>query len=532
MKKIFVRAVSVILSVSIILSCAVFALAAGDEKYTGKILMAVNTDYNYFTAKDGSYSVSSSGARQESNTSQAVEQPDIIPAANDVFGKINVASPEEYREYLRTHKDEPQAIINNDYKVGDTRDIIAIMASDAVDIQTAEFYEDADPEEVFNKIFITIKCIYINDDCTVWTQVKDDGTQCNTEAQARRAAEIYDSFHKEEEQVFGPNLIDTDGDGKFALIGYDFEVGNVAGYFYSEDLTNEFGFVGNVFAPVSLISNHMDCVYFDTHSLGDRTTLIHEYQHYLFECNQFFGKTNFNYLPFEENYVTEGFSRCAETIFGGYTADDFNEAATLGDDISLTKWDSASGTNLYYCYEVGSAFFNYLRNRYAILTGDKSEDFAGKGLFLDFHGKRTVLNQFCSMEIFGEMLYPDNEYPELKTGEAKARQLIVDFWKAVILNEESGIYGFNSENVVYLNPYYFIDNRLPESKKTLRPGMADICYIDSGKTAEVKIKDKTDNIYIEAIDSGYTVTFDCNNPDDPYSETEYFFSSDEMTVDY
>ncbi len=534
MKKIFVRAVSVILSVSIILSCAVFALAAGDEKYTGKILMAVNTDYNYFTAKDGSYSVSSSGARQESNTSQAVEQPDIIPAANDVFGKINVASPAEYREYLRTHKDEPQAIISNDYKVGDTLDIIAIMSSGIFDIQTGEINAEIDDEELLNKIYITIKCIYTDDDCTVWAQVRDDGTLCNTEAQARKAAEFYDSFHKEEEQVFGPNLIDTDGDGKFALIGYDYaeNCSNVGGYFFSEDLTNEYGFVGNVFAPVSLFSNNMDCVYFNSRCLGDRKTLVHEYQHYLFECNQFYGKTNFDYVPFEESYVTEGFSRCAEVIFGGYTVDDFNYAATLGDDISLAKWNSASGTNLYYCYELGGAFFNYLRNRYAILTGDKSEDFAGKGLFLDFHSRRTFLTQFCSMEIFGEMLYPDDEYPGLKTKEAKARQLIIDFWKAVILNEDSGIYGFNGENIVYLSRYYFVDDHLPKSKATLRPGMADICYIDSGKTAEVKIKDKTDNIYIEAIDSGYTVTFDYNNPDDPYSETEYFFSSDEMTVDY
>ncbi|MBQ6265161.1 MAG: InlB B-repeat-containing protein [Clostridia bacterium] len=533
MKKLFVKAVSVVLSASVILSCAVFALAAGDEKYTGKILMAVNTDYNFFTGKDGSYSVSTSAKKQGADSANAGEQPDIIPTANDVFGKINVASPEEYREYLRTHKDEPQAVPANEYCVGDTLDIIAIMATDIVDIQTGEINEGTDGEDVIDKAFITIKCIYTNDSCTVWTQIRDDGTQCNTNEEARKAAEIYDSFHKEEEQVFGPNLIDTDGDGKFALIGYDFaQDSGVIGYFYSEDLTNEYGFVGNVFAPVSLISNHMDCVYFNTDYLGDKTTLVHEYQHYLFECNQFYGKTNFNYVPFEEKFVTEGFSRCAEVMFGGYTIDDFNYAATLGSDISLTKWDTASGDNLFYCYEIGGAFFNYMRNRYAILTGDKSEDFAGKGLFLDFHGRRNILNQFCSMEIFGEMLYPDADYPALRTKEAKARQLIIDFWKAVLLNEKSGIYGFNGENVVFINPHYFIKDRLPGSKETLRPGMANFYYIDSGKTADVKVKEKSGNIYTEAINSGYTVTFDYNDPDEPYSYTDFYIASEEITVDY
>ncbi len=466
--KFLIKSVSLFLCAAMLLPGTVSASAADKEKYNGKVLMAVNTDCDFDTAKDGFYTFETSGSdrseKMQGNKSAARK------AAFDVTGSNAVASPEEYREYLKTHKDEPQGLIHNHYKVGDTKEIYADMA-------------DGQGNTV-----IDFRCVAEGKDCTVWTKVFEDGSLYDTEEDAKETADFFDSVHKAEEEVFGKNIIDTDGDGRFAILSYD--IADAGGFFSYSDLSDVFGFVGNVYAPLfGMAGNHMDCVY--VCGLPDKSTVVHEYQHYLFRCNEFAGKTNFNYIEGEESFVTEGFSRCAEIIFadGSFY---ITSAMERADEVSLIYWAFD-----YDCYEISGAFCNYLRNRYAVLTGDKSKEFPGKGFYLEYHGRRNRENRYKSVEVFADILYPADKYPELKTGEERAKQLLIDFWKAVYLREQTGIYGFNGEEKV---EGFCWESALPLRTEFLKPGMAKFYVIDSGKKADEVLKNRSKNIYFETFD--------------------------------
>ena len=502
MKKFALRSVSLLLCAVIMLSGAVCAFAKEDrETYTGKLLMAVNTDYDLLDSDDGFYSFDLSKMMNKSGNNKAEEKTASGKSAPDVIDDIEIASPGEYEAYLKAHRNEPQALIHNEYNVGDTKKINI-------------GYKDNDGNST-----ITVKCIYIGKDCTVWTKVFDDGSLYDTEEDAKETAEYFDSVHKAEEEVFGKNLIDTDGDGKFAIISYDVDDNeNVGGYVTYRDLANTFGFVDKVFAPsMARKGNHMDCVYI--HGLPTESTLVHEYQHYLFGCNEYFGKTNFDYFSSYESFVNEGFSECAEVIFSENKFSLYSPMQRAG-EISLIRWKFD-----YNCYEISGAFCNYLRNRYAILTSDKSEDFAGKGFYLEYHSKRNKQNQLKSMEVFGDILYPADKYPELKSSEARAKQLLIDFWKAVLLREETGIHGFNGEDIVQGS---YIEEELPAEAETLGAGMAKFYVTDYGKKADAVISSKSDNIYFEALDVGEIceITFDYNYVGAPEPERELFIFDD------
>ena len=502
MKRFALRSVSLLLCAVIMLSGAVCAFAKEErETYTGKVLMAVNTDANYLFCDNGCYSFDLSNLNK-SVKGQTEEKNASGKSAPDVIDDIEIASPDEYEAYLKAHKNEPQALIHNEYKAGDTKKINIS-------------YKDNNGNSR-----ITVKCICIGRDCTVWTQVFDDGSLYDTEEAAKEAADFYDSVHKAEEEVFGKNLIDTDGDGKFAIISYDIDhEENLGGYVIFRDLANTFGFIDKVFAPSdALIGNHMDCVYM--HGLHNESTLVHEYQHYLFGCNEYFGKTNFDYISGAESFVNEGFSRCAEVIFADYNLW-IGSAMERAGDISLIDWEFD-----YDCYTISGAFCNYLRNRYAILTNDKSEDFAGKDFYLEYHSRRNLMNQLNSMEIFGDLLYPADKYPELKSSEARAKQLLIDFWKAVLLREETGIHGFNGEDIVRGS---YIEEELPAETETLGAGMAKFYVTDYGKKADAVIKSKSDNIYFEALDvEGICeITFDYNYEGAPEPERVFLLTDDE-----
>ncbi len=472
MKKYFTGSISLLLSAIILFSCTVSGFSADTEKYTGKVLMALNTDYDYFYCEDGYYfftgdnSAVTAGSEKKSESSGK-------NTADDVVDNVVVASPEEYTAYLKAHKNENQSILSSSYKVGDTKRIIA-------------HYEDN-----AGRGRINIKCIYEGKDCTVWTQVFDDGSLFSSEKEAKKVADYFDSVHRAEEEIFGQNLIDADGDGKFAIISYDiYDEYGLAGYMNYDDLSNKLGFTDKVYTPSGILGgNHMDCVYLK--DLTDLGTAVHEYQHYLFAGNNYRGKTNFDLPLRAETFVDEGFSMCAEVIISEFRFD-LNSAMERADEISLIDFDTD-----WDCYEVAGAFCNYLRNRYAVLTGDKTKDFAGKDFYLEYHGRRNRDNHYKSMEVFADILYPENKYPGLKTSADRAKQLITDFWKAVLLNEKTGIHGFNGEEIVR---GLSIEEEPPLNIEALKPGMARFYLLNSFEQGEAVIKSKSENIYFEAFD--------------------------------
>ena len=500
MKKPIIRSVSVLLSALIVISCAATGFASGTGKYTGKILMAVNTDYLLSDMSEGWYSFDVSGSTGKKAAGKPGSSADCS-GCGDVIDNVVAATPEEYERYIKTHGDEQQAVMSSEYHVGDTKKIYAS-------------YTDNDDNS-----FINIRCIYIGDACTVWTQVLSDGSLYDSEEDAKETAAHFDSVYKAEQAVFGKNTIGTDGDGKFAIISYNinYEAG-VAGYVDYGDLVNKFGFIGRVLVGSDIFSNHMDCVYM--HGLPANSTLVHEYQHYLFGCNGYYGKTNYNYISGYEPFVNEGFSECAEIIFSENRLSIYG-AMRCADEISLTRWVFNS-----YCYEISGAFCNYLRNRYAVLTNDTSGDFAGKGFYLEYHSRRTRETQIKSTEIFGDILYPADAYPELKTSADRAKQLIIDFWKAVLLREETGIYGFNGEDVI---GGFFCEEKLPVYTEILMPGMAKFYEIDSGRTADAVVASSSENIYFEAFESvegsgtaangNYTFDYNYENSPEPFTVT-------------
>ena len=518
------RNVTVLLSVLIVLQCAGAALAvpAAADVYSGTVLAAVNTDWTKsYSAK--TFVTDAAVEPQCAETQSNGGSPQTKPTAWELLWDLTV--PMTYDEAVRAQAAEGGVVeaqlSRKPYKVGDTRRIPKYP-------ELPDNYDTMTIKMLFQWLIdymrsskLQLTCVYTDDVCTVW--IEDESAW--SDESIREIGSFVGTAIPQMEELFGDARIDTDNDGKFAIfihsmpqseIIVDKQGGTAFGYFSRLDLVDSRGRIGNVRLKNQYASSVFggacaDC--FHINMVCDnldqaKDIFVHEYQHYIHECYNYAGKDNASYLTPDESYIDEGFSSAAEAIVypTDWRQDEliycFNE---LQDGFSLVTWeDHMANYGLVY------PFFQYIRTRYASLTGDKSEKYPGKGIYKHVLESRDRSNQDNTFGIIADILYPSDRYPALRNTEARCRQLITDFWLAVFYKDPQGDHGFNGEE--WAEALYLQFETLDQDAHSVRNGMARFYNLNYGERGEVEILDAENGIRFVAIDEPMRcVTLDLND---------------------
>lgn len=419
-----------------------------DDVYTGAILAAVNTNYDDllqdFTAEPLGGAQTTAAAQAQAGPADELldgpQEPDPVP----------LTAAEAKAKEAALGKNAADAAPKADYRVGDRKTVYSM-----------EHLE-------YDTNMIDLECIYTNDLCTVW---REDGIP--TDAQkCIDVAEQFCALLPREWELFGDKRIDADGDGKIALFFQTMDSG-VGGYFASGDLVDKLGRIGSVWVSYKGTGNACDCVHL--YPYADFNTVLHEYQHYLHCSWKYAGKNNLTCIYNDhESYFNEGFSGCAEALLGTHDrSTGFRWAAENPGEYSMVNW-SFNGSS----YTLSYAFCQYMRTRYALLTNDLDSEIPGSGFFREILKTRSEKYVRNTLTIAANLLYPKAQYPELKTADSRCRELIKDFWIAVLRKDASGIHGFNGEE--WARNLVVTVTELPvQDGRKLRSGMAAFCRIPS-----------------------------------------------------
>lgn len=343
--------------------------------------------------------------------------------------------------------------------------------------ETRSFYNGIDSER------LNIECKYVGEHCTVWTDTREstlDILKLSSD-NAKIIADYFDSKYDIVNNMFG-NYIniskklsnnkledtfcgDADNDNKLAIVCYDindsYNDGNISsyigGYYNSHD-----NYFNNVVDENSIsdyissdesFSNMIDCINIDTFpAMGSNkdnpfsnieralSTLIHEYQH-LIEASYIGEDVIFSSgrsLP--PVFINEAFSMASEHLICGssYTKsriDKFNNNYEYGS--SLTYWyTNKDDGDVLNNYANSYLFGQYLRTRYSCTKEASLEN--------DIDGS-TVYKKF--LEYYSNIGAKEEDYYKYieETFSQTIEDFVIDFWKAVFKNKESGNEGFNNE---------------------------------------------------------------------------------------
>lgn len=301
--------------------------------------------------------------------------------------------------------------------------------------RTVDMYtQNKVPEVGDEKTFVTLKPIsgepentdfvlkYSGEKCNIWLE-KADSHNISDESVTELGMEYDVAIHDRMTKAFG-EVYDRDNDGKMAILLYDiqdeYETSGayVGGFFMSGDLTGD-----------SL--NCMDVIHIDTFpsipESGDlsevKSTMVHELQHLIEKS--YCVKACVGELPV---WVNESLSMAAEHMIYGVLDDRIQYYNTQAYwNTPLADWNddiNQSLSNYAYSYLFGQ----YLRTQ--------TENFTGGGEELYRHiiqsEKRNALCVEQAMKKF---------YPYISIGD-----IFRNFYIALTLNEESGLYGFNGDS--------------------------------------------------------------------------------------
>lgn len=471
----FKKAMAVVLTAILLSQVALPLFAYGqDEKYTGRLLMAVNT--NYDKVDYASFTTAAGEADDEDADYDSEE------AAPDVIGDIEVLSPEEAeiaaKKLQGSNKNEPDSV---GYEVGDKKTI------------DASYSDNND---------VNLECSYVGEYCTVWHET--EYSEMSKEEKAEKCISLgkeADKIIPLELELLGDVRIDTDKDGKIAIFVYKFVNENLGGYFTGSSLVDKNNKIGNVFVKYG----NNDCCdsinlndYFDSDYEYMITTIAHEYQHYIHCCYCYYGKTNLTYLNGMERYLNEGFSDAL-----GLLLTDFNRINRPTDYFNKSDISLVTDSQETFSYELGFLFCQYLRTRYAALTGDSSGKYPGSGFYKKVLESRNRDNHKNTLGLIADMLYPESEYKNLKSTDERCRQLIVDYWMAALLNEPTGDHGFNGDewakqlefDFSYIPQYYLPG---PGGDK-IQSGNANLYYINDRDIGDAVITSADKGIVFVAL---------------------------------
>lgn len=305
----------------------------------------------------------------------------------------------------------------------------------------------------------TMQCVYVGKYCTVWSDYSGYSAVRLSTANAKAIGQTFDNKFTQMLNTFGSYWWDADGDKKIALMCYDIDntyyYGSsgsyVGGYFWVADMVNSSGYVNGVYYGSnnhvqSNFSSGVDCLSIDTYpGMGSGTpfsnvsdcysTLFHELQHLLNFSYQVKNGSS-GYFDAMETYLNEAFSMGAEHLITGSSSvsgrvNYFNSSSYVQGS-SLTYWYSNGGYSSNYVlsnYANSYLFGQYIRARYEMLYPGQ-----GSTIYKQILTRRNAGNKANTLGIIASLL---------KTNKA---DLITDFWQAVYMKMDRGIYGFNGES--------------------------------------------------------------------------------------
>jgi len=301
-----------------------------------------------------------------------------------------------------------------------------------------------------------MKCLYVGEHCTVWGCEADGDVFLPSET-AEEIAARFDSFYDEVIASFGA-WYDADGDGKLAIMCYDIEQeylygssgSYLAGFFRSMDLIDGDGYVGNIqFAgiPSSMVLD-VDCIHIDTYpgmsdgADGDPftdvsrcySTLVHEFQHMINFSYQVKGDSAGDYYDAMNTSLNEAFSMAAEHIICGadyYNGEDYETGS------ALLNWEGTLSS-----YSNNYLFGQYLRTRYARYTSAADN---GNSFYRTVLEARDAYYAANPAERYGAGFHDVTLDLIADMLGTTPKQLLLDFWSAVLLNKPDGDMGFGGE---------------------------------------------------------------------------------------
>ena len=511
-KRVCAMLVAVIVSQSV---CVAFAASDETQTYSGTVLAAVNTEYTAARAAKTFTAQAPVGEPQAQAPAQSVKQPwTLLWEQTEPMTESEAAQAQLLRGGLVRAQ---RARVS--YSVGDTRkipkfpempdDYMTMTAKEALQWM-ADYVRSAKTQ---------LTCVYTDDICTVWIE----DTDAWSDVKIRELGTYVSAKIPQLEDLFGDVRIDTDGDGKFAIFIHavpqsdavvEEQGGTIAGYFSMLDLVDAYGRIGNVWMKSMILETmimgaYADCFHINM-EIDDlesvKTVFVHEYQHYIHECYCYAGKNNRTYLKNDADYIDEGFSVASEMILAP-TVRRHNSLVRCFNaeqaSFSLVTWeDHLVNYGLVY------PFFQYIRTRYAALTGDTSGDYPGKGVYKRVLESRTRGNQDNTLGVIADILYPADRYASLRDTDARCRQLITDFWLAVYFKKPQGVYGFNGERWA---DDLCVRTETLEDEQSLRNGMAAFYVLGDGAPGTATVLKADDGIRFIAIDEMLrTVTLDPN----------------------
>ncbi len=468
-----------------------FSLAEFDRTpdYTGRVLAAINTDYDNSESSFSAVCPEATGS--ESDGKEAAGNADGDKLLDAVIDDVEPLSPAAaaLRQSSMASAPSPDRIAA-DYKVGDKKVIKSSYSPEGS---------------------ASLVCVYTSDNCTVWGELPDDNSEIDegVKNDCIGLGEFFDNNYSKALSLYGDKRIDTDGDGKIAIFVYAME--DVGGYFSYRDLVDGVGRIGNVWMTTRGSGNACDCVHILQYSLEFMcSTVLHEYEHYLNASYCFAGKNNINYLNYSETYINEAFSTAAEFVINDYDryTYGFSYAIQSPAESSLVNW-----TQDYDAYRRSFVFGQYIRIRYAQLINDTASEYPGKGIYKKVLESRTRDNDNNTLGIIADILYPNDKYPNLKDNDARCRQLLTDFWLAVYCNDAEGIHGFGGEEWADdLDVDRAVADSLPsEESAVINSSMAAFYYINSYNIGTAKVIESEEGMVYVAIDGAFnTLTYNAN----------------------
>ena len=516
------RMIAFLMALLLCAQCADAAQAedAGSEELTGKVLAAINTDYKLGEKSFRAHLLS--GAEQnEAAVAAESDAPEYKDIYSYLWDQIEPMDPQQAAQ-AEAENGAVQAQRARAYKIGDTKTISGANVTAGLNFDSSKMSEALKKVAKALTTKSKLRCDYVGEYCTVWNEV--DGKWSAEDCE--KLGQFADAAIPQLLDLFGDRRVDTDGDGKFALFVYQFPEGSgMGGYFSPIDVIDRSGKIGDVRMSLTAVSYYIlglstscDCMHINAEfdDVEDlKTVFVHEYQHYIHLSYCYAGKTNETVIREDESYLNEAFSMAAQKLVyltPGY-ADAFARRFRNADYArhSLVTWtqvfdgyeDSAVSYGMSYL------FGQYIRTRYASLTGDTQGENPGKGIYKRVLESRTQENT-DTLGIIADILYPQAAYPALADTDARIRELICDFWLAVYCKDAQGVRGFNGEE--WANEYatQMIDG-LPEGD-TLRSAMAAFYVLNDGETDTAIVDECGEGMRFVALPGKqHTLTLDAND---------------------
>ncbi len=472
-------------------------IVATEPPFTGEALVVTNiTESGLFSSTTSNTTISSSvNSRQIASTSPPLEtdpKETIIGYDENGLGLLDpsafiteIPPPTEDLPVDGSLEDLPEDIVT-DYAVNYEKSLRVLLTYNSSTYSSLDF-----------------KVVHVGDHCTVWTPVGTEYSPITT-SQATTIGNEFDDKYNDMVAAFADPMDskyskgDLDNDGKIAIVCYDIQsIGYsgssyTAGYFNPNDLFS--GHNGTY-------GNYMDAIYVDSkQGMSSNTeqcfgTIVHELQHLIYRIT-----AGDNVIT--PTFFNEGLSMAAEMMIYEGT-----EHAPL-DRISLYNSYSYRSTFYKYSltdwkgqlqnYSLSFLFMQYLRTQYKDPTSTDPNMQDGTILFKNMINTALQMDNSIintNLEFFNEVLKPYFPDTDVET-------LISNFYTALYLKEDSGVYGFMGESWADSISTYM---RTTSVSVNLIPGAA-VYYSSPNNLTPNSSNASADIKYNSIIEAPYTVT--------------------------